>query len=53
MKNIFVGGVSKSGKSAFSNKIKNAYYNHIPLDYFASSVLRGIFLILILQATLL
>lgn len=41
MKNIFVGGVSKSGKSAFSNKIKNAYYNHIPLDYFASSFKRN------------
>lgn len=41
MKNIFAGGVSKSGKSAFSNKIKNAYYNHIPLDYFASSFKRN------------
>lgn len=41
MKNIFVGGVGKSGKSAFSNKIKNAYYNHIPLDYFASSFKRN------------
>lgn len=41
MKNIFVDGVSKSGKSAFSNKIKNAYYNHIPLDYFASSFKRN------------
>lgn len=41
MKNIFVGGVSKSGESTFSNKIKNVYYNHIPLDYFASSFKRN------------
>lgn len=41
MKNIFVGGVSKSGKSTFSNKIKNVCYNHIPLDYFVSSFKRN------------
>lgn len=40
MKNIFIGGVARSGKSTFSRKIKenNKEYNHIPIDYFSSSL---------------
>lgn len=39
MKNIFIAGVAKSGKSTIANKINcNNIYNHIPLDYFASSL---------------
>ena len=39
MKHIFIGGVAKSGKSTFAEKIcENKKYNHIPLDYFASSL---------------
>ena len=41
MKNIFIGGVSKSGKSTLSKKLKKDIYNHIPLDYFASSFKRN------------
>ncbi len=41
MKNIFIGGTSKSGKSTLSNKLKKDIYNHIPLDYFASSFKRN------------
>ncbi len=38
-KNIFIGGVAKSGKSTFAKKLKGKdSYNHIPLDYFASSL---------------
>ncbi len=38
-KHIFIAGVAKSGKSTFAEKIcKNKKYNHIPLDYFASSL---------------
>ena len=38
-KHIFIAGVAKSGKSTFAEKIcKNKNYNHIPLDYFASSL---------------
>ena len=38
-KNIFIAGVAKSGKSTLAEKIcKNETYNHIPLDYFASSL---------------
>lgn len=40
MKNIFIGGVSKSGKSTLSKRLKENNYNHIPLDYFASSFKR-------------
>lgn len=39
MKNIFIAGVAKSGKSTIANRINhNNIYNHIPLDYFASSL---------------
>lgn len=39
MKHIFIGGVAKSGKSTLAEKICfNKEYNHIPLDYFASSL---------------
>ena len=41
MKNIFIGGVSKSGKSTLSKRLKENNYNHIPLDYFASSFKRN------------
>ena len=35
MKNIFIGGVAKSGKSTFAKIFSDkAKYNHIPLDYF-------------------
>ena len=38
MKNIFIGGVAKSGKSRLSNNLCKKYgMNHIPVDYFASS----------------
>ena len=38
-KHIFIAGVAKSGKSTFAEKIcENKNYNHIPLDYFASSL---------------
>lgn len=38
-KHIFIAGVAKSGKSTLAQKICNNYnYNHIPLDYFASSL---------------
>ena len=38
-KHIFIAGVAKSGKSTFAEKIcENKKYNHIPLDYFASSL---------------
>ena len=38
MKNIFIGGVAKSGKSRLAEYLHDKYnYNHIPLDYFASS----------------
>lgn len=39
MKNIFIAGVARSGKSTLS-KILNqeGNYNHIPLDYFTSSL---------------
>ena len=36
MKNILVIGVARSGKSRFSKKFDN--YNHIPMDYFTSSL---------------
>ena len=36
MKNILIIGVARSGKSRFSKKFKN--YNHIPMDYFTSSL---------------
>lgn len=39
MKNIFIGGVAKSGKSTLSKIIcKDKNYNHIPIDYFTSSL---------------
>ena len=38
MKNIFIGGVAKSGKSRLSEYLCKKYgMNHIPVDYFASS----------------
>ena len=38
MKNIFIGGVAKSGKSRLATHLCKKYsMNHIPLDYFASS----------------
>lgn len=38
-KHIFIAGIAKSGKSTFAEKIcANYKYNHIPLDYFASSL---------------
>lgn len=38
-KHIFIAGTAKSGKSTFAEKIcANYKYNHIPLDYFASSL---------------
>ena len=38
MKNIFIGGVAKSGKSRLAEYFcKNGKYNHIPVDYFTSS----------------
>lgn len=42
MKNIFVAGVARSGKSTFARKMQeDKKYNHIPLDYFASSLKRN------------
>ena len=39
MKNIFIGGVAKSGKSTIARRLnKDNLYNHIPLDYFTSSL---------------
>lgn len=38
MKNIFIGGVARSGKTTLSKLIKEKCdYNYIPMDYFASS----------------
>ena len=38
MKNIFIGGVAKSGKSRLAAELCKKYnINHIPIDYFASS----------------
>ena len=38
MKNIFIGGVAKSGKSRLAVDLCKKYgMNHIPIDYFASS----------------
>lgn len=38
-KHIFIAGTAKSGKSTFAEKIcANKKYNHIPLDYFTSSL---------------
>lgn len=42
MKNIFIGGAAKSGKSTIAEKIcSNKPYNHIPLDYFTASLKRN------------
>ncbi len=39
MKNIFISGVARSGKSNLSKRLHDEYnYNHIPLDYFTSSL---------------
>lgn len=39
MKNIFIAGVAKSGKSTVAKAlIQDRKYNHIPMDYFASSL---------------
>lgn len=37
-KNIFIGGVSRAGKSTLSQMLKKEKYNHIPLDYFVVSL---------------
>lgn len=38
MKNIFIGGVARAGKSTIAENIsKNNIYNHIPVDYIATS----------------
>lgn len=38
MKNVFIAGVARSGKSTISRRLHDEFnYNHIPLDYFASS----------------
>ena len=38
MKNIYIGGVAKSGKSRLATELSKKYnMNHIPMDYFASS----------------
>ena len=38
MKNIFIGGVAKSGKSRLASMLcEEKGFNHLPLDYFASS----------------
>lgn len=37
-KNIFIGGVARAGKSTIAERIsKNNIYNHIPIDYIATS----------------
>lgn len=37
-KNIFIGGVARSGKSTIAEKISNhSVYNHFPVDYIATS----------------
>lgn len=42
MKNIYIGGIAKSGKSRLANKLcEERRYNHIPMDYFASSFKRN------------
>lgn len=42
MKNIFIGGAAKSGKSTIAKKIcSKERYNHIPLDYFTASLKRN------------
>lgn len=39
MKNIFIGGVARAGKSTLAKELnKNKDYNYIPLDYFTSSL---------------
>ncbi len=42
MKNIFIAGVARSGKSTLANYFKKkGEYNYIPLDYFVSSLKRN------------
>ena len=37
-KNVFIGGVARSGKSTLSDKLLEfSKYNHMPVDYFTSS----------------
>ena len=40
MKNVFIGGVARSGKGTLAEMIKNRCpkYNHISLDYFTASL---------------
>lgn len=38
MKNILIMGVAKAGKSTFANKFDKKIFNHIPVDYFTSSL---------------
>lgn len=41
-KNIFIGGVARAGKSTIAERIsKNNIYNHLPVDYIASSFKRN------------
>ena len=42
MKNIFIAGAAKSGKSTIAEKLcTKGSYNHIPLDYFTASLKRN------------
>ena len=42
MKNIFIAGAAKSGKSTIAEKLcSKGSYNHIPLDYFTASLKRN------------
>lgn len=41
-KNIFIGGVARSGKSTIAERVsKNNIYNHFPVDYIAASFCRN------------
>lgn len=41
-KNIFIGGVARAGKSTIAERIsENNIYNHLPVDYIASSFKRN------------
>ena len=42
MKNVFISGIARSGKSTLSKRLREAGdYNYIPLDYFTSSLKRN------------
>lgn len=36
-KNIFIGGVARSGKSTIAERLSKNHYNHFPVDYIATS----------------